>query len=88
MRRAEGPKAKTRYTKIKNKKGKTVDVRLGFGQFVNMRIRDMVHDPSGINYIQNFLLVRENKFDTAFVSLVRKAFERYYDDFLEDDVPY
>jgi hypothetical protein len=77
----------TKYTVIKSK-GKIVDIRLGFGSYCGNRIKEMVDDPRSTNYIQNFLLNKETGFPERFRTLVQKAFDKYYDDFLEDDIPF
>jgi hypothetical protein len=48
----------------------------------------MLHDPGAINYIKTFLLNPEAGFPDKFTRKVKRVFERNYDDFLEDDIPF
>ena len=78
---------RTKYMVIK-RNGKVIDIKLGFGSYVGMRITEMLHDPGAINYIKTFLLNPEAGFPDKFTRKVKRVFEKNYDDFLEDDIPF
>jgi len=78
---------KTKYTVVK-RKGKVIDIKLGFGKYAGLRITEMLHDPGAINYVKTFLLDPNSTFPPGFVKKVRDVFESNFDDFLEDDIPF